>query len=273
MRLTARKPRFTGGLAVDLGTARTRVLQPTSSRRGPAGVMLDEPTVVARRGRTVLAAGRQAWRLGTATSARLSWPVRHGVVVDPVACVQLLRELLPPRTGTTAAGVVLAVRADDSVYDTAVLTAVAASAIGVEVRRVDTLLAAAIGAGLPVDEPAAGLVCDVGAGVLELGAVGDGRLLASATARLGTRDYLDDPPRVRAAARGMLRHVLRLVPATVGGDLAAQSVCLVGGGALVDGLSRDLAQAWRTEVQLPDEPRLTVVRGLAACLRLDETVK
>lgn len=31
----------------------------------------------------------------------------------------------------------------------------------------------------------------------------------------------------------------------------------------------DLARAWRTEVHLPDDPRLTVLRGLAACLDAD----
>jgi actin-like ATPase involved in cell morphogenesis len=259
MRLLARPGPV--GLAIDLGTARTRVHRPGD------GSGLDEPTLVARRGADVAAAGRDAWRTCTRTDARLCWPVRRGVVVDPVSCVRLLTLLLGDVAGRRAPGVVaVAVRSGGDPYDDAVTAAVVASATGAAVRRVESLLAAAIGAGLAVDEPAAALVCDLGAGTLDLGAVGDGRLLASTSVPLGTHDWADDPLRVLAEARTALRRVLDALPPGTAGDLAARPVVLVGGGALVRDVPRRLAEAWRTDVAAAPEPRLAVVAGLARCL-------
>jgi actin-like ATPase involved in cell morphogenesis len=78
-----------GGFAVDLGSARTQVLVPG------AGVVLDEPTLVAyAAGGIVVAAGQDAWVASETGPARLQMPVRSGVVRNPVACVHVLKQLL-----------------------------------------------------------------------------------------------------------------------------------------------------------------------------------
>ena len=258
--IPGRRVRSSAPLAVDLGTARTRVWAPE------AGLLLDEPTLVAVDFTGVVAAGRQAWECSAATSARLRFPVRAALAVDPIDCVRFLQVLFEQERLEPAGPVVLSVPAAASPYEASILSAVVSSVVGNRVTPVDSLLAAGIGIGLPVDEPAAGIVCDVGAGVLEIGVIGDGRLRGRACAVTGTRDYLDDPGRLLAPAQAALRRALDEVPAVVAGDVAAGPVHLVGGGALVPGLATDLAGALHADVVVADEPRTAGIRGLARCM-------
>src|SRR3954454_6111724 len=103
-----------------------------------------------------------------------------------------------------------------------------------------------MGDGLEVSDRAAGIVCDVGAGVVEIGAVCAGRLAAHAAIPLGTRDYLDDPEHVLPGLVDAFTAVLRSLPGTVGGDLAATPIRLLGGGALLPGLAEQVASRCRT---------------------------
>jgi hypothetical protein len=93
-------------IAVDLGTARTRV------SLSAADVVLDEPTVLGcdRAGRPV-AAGWAAWQMAAAGRISLRQPVQAGVVVDPAGCADLLRLLLAEANIGPISGVAVGVPA------------------------------------------------------------------------------------------------------------------------------------------------------------------
>ena len=248
-------------LAVDLGTSSTKIFAPGS------GLLIDEPTLLASdRSGEVVAAGREAWRACISTDARLIRPVRRGRPVTPTNCVRFLTLLLERHEIRVDGPVFLAIPAVASEYEASVLAAIPASATGARIVPVESLLAGAIGAGLPMDERVGGLICDVGAGVLELGAIGEGRLLAQSGARIGTAEYLDDPQRLVFSAVGAMHRLLSQVPASTAHELLERPVHVVGGGALLGDLKRDLSDGLRMDVTSQDRPREAVITGLSRCL-------
>ncbi|WP_166172495.1 rod shape-determining protein [Motilibacter aurantiacus] len=256
-----RRRRAGSDLALDLGTARTLLATADGE------LVLDEPTVVALDGSgTPTAAGWAAWQAAVDGPHKLAWPVRRARITDPVLCVQFLRLLLD-RDGHDAGAVAVCVPSVAGPYDATVLAGVVSSATGAQVVPVDSVLAGAIGGGVDVSDSSPGLVCDVGAGIIEVGAVADGAVVAQAAVRVGARDYLDDPRHVTPRVVHAMRSVLQRVPDTLAGDLAARPVRLVGGGALLPGLAPSLAGSWGAPVQVCPAPRRAVVAGLSCCMR------
>ena len=254
-------------LAVDLGTARTVLFAPDQ------GVLIDEPTVLAVDREGPVAAGDQALEAGAAGVVRLRRPVRSGQVADPVVCVQFLTLLLQQHGLRAEGQVMMAVPAVASGYETSVLSAVLSSATGTKVTPVPTLLAAAVGLGLAVEAPVAGLVVDIGPGVVEAGVVGRGRLLAHHGSRIGPRGFLQDSRRFLRRANSAVTRVEDGVPPALRAELAGRPVHLVGGGALLPGLAGSLGRAIGSEVQVRDDARTVVVRGLAVGSRLSGLVR
>lgn len=243
-------------LAVDLGTARTVVFAPDQ------GVLIDEPTVLAVDREGPVAAGDAALEAGAAGVVRLRRPVRSGQVADPVVCVQFLTLLLQQHGLRAEGAVMMAVPAVASDYETSVLSAVLSSATGSKVTPVPTLLAAAAGLDLAVEEPVAGLVVDLGAGVVEAGVVGRGQLLAHHGSRIGPRGFLQDSRRFLRRANSAVTRVRDGVPPALRAELAERPVHLVGGGALLPGLAGALGRAIGSDVRVQDDARTVVVRGL-----------
>jgi rod shape-determining protein MreB len=251
------------GLAVDLGSARTRILVPG------AGHLLDEPSLVAydRNGRAV-AAGRNAWLLSAEAPVSLTMPVRSGVVKDPVSCVHMLRMLLA-QSGSAipdAREVLVSLPATSGPRDESVAAAVVTSATGARAVPMSSGLAATIGAGLDSSRSAPVVVCDIGAGVTELAAVADGRVLASAGVRCGVRDFDTSPGRLVSRVKELLTQVLDALSERAAGDAAAGTLLLVGGGAMLPEVSAALSSGCQMPVRVMDHPRDVVVKGLAACV-------
>lgn len=248
-------------LALDLGTSRTQVYAPVR------GLLIDEPTLLAwDRSGQAFAAGRRAWEASVSTGARLSCPVRRGLPVAPIECARYLHLLFEQYRLRVDGPVVLAIPTVASSYEASVLTSVPASVTGARILPVGSPLAAAIGTGLPLHEPVSGLICDLGAGVLELGAVGDGRLLAQSSATVGTREYLDDPDRLVVLATWALQRLLEKVSTTIARQLVAGPVHVVGGGALLPGLEARLADGFQMAAIVHDQPRQAVIDGLTRYL-------
>jgi rod shape-determining protein MreB len=258
------RPRLAGrGLAIDLGSARTRMLVPG------VGLLLDEPSLVAydRSGRAV-AAGRDAWISSAKGPARLSMPVRAGIVKDPVGCVRMLRLLLL-KAGPSVVDpreVLVSLPATAGTRDESVAAAVIASATEAHVVLLPSGLAASIGAGLDISRSEPLIVCDIGAGVTELAVIADGRVLASAGVRRGVRDFETDPKRLESHVRSLLHRVLDALPDRTSGDAAAGPLFLVGGGAALPEASFALSSGCQMPLQVMDDPRDVVVKGLADCV-------
>jgi rod shape-determining protein MreB len=175
-------------IAIDLGTANTLV------HVAGRGIIIDEPSVVAIRTRggvrDVLAVGQKAkMMLGrTPESIETIRPLRDGVIADFVATEEMLRQFIrrtksmlefvrPRILVCVPAGATPVERR--AVYETAV------SAGARKVYLVEEPVAAAIGAGLPIDEPKGSMIVDIGGGttdiaVLSLGGVVQARSLRCA---------------------------------------------------------------------------------------------
>jgi rod shape-determining protein MreB len=175
-----------GDLAIDLGTANTLVYA-----RG-RGILLDEPSVVAIDTGTnsVVAVGADAKRMigRTPEHIRAVRPLRDGVIADYEVTAEMLRyfvrKVLRRRGAFTGPRVVVCV---PSAITSVEQRAVAESAYAAGARRVHIIaepMAAAIGAGLPVNQPAGSMVVDIGGGTTEVAVLALGGIVASTSLRV-----------------------------------------------------------------------------------------
>ena len=253
---TAAPARGDGSLAIDLGTSRTIVHSPAHR------LWLNEPTVVARDadGR-IVATGRRALSPDVRSAAALRRPVGRGLVVEPSDCVRLLRDVLGRHGLDAVPNVRLSVPANASPVDVAVLTAVVFSVTGSSPETVPALLAGAAGLARDLDRPS--VICDLGAGLFEAGAVVDRRLVARAAADVGGRDYVADPRRTVRAAASAVERALSELPPDLLGALDDEPIQLIGGEARVTGFSEELASATGRHVVVHGDAGYAVAAGLA----------
>ncbi len=171
--------RTTADLAVDLGTSNTRL-----ALRGK-GVVVDQPSVVATtqgpRGREVAAVGEEARRMlgRTPAGTHVVRPVRDGVVADFEATEQLLRHLLQrvPARGLLRPRLLVCIPSSTTEVERRAVLESTRAAGGRDVQLVATALAAAVGAGLPVQDPVGNLILDVGGGRIEVAVTSLGGLV------------------------------------------------------------------------------------------------
>ncbi len=178
-------------VAIDLGTANTLVFV-----RGE-GIVLSEPSVVALDAITgeVHAVGAEAQRMIGRTPATISAvrPLRHGVIADFAVTEQMLRYFLRQangRSGRHPRVVVCAPSGITKVEQRAVEEACLAAGAR-QVALIEEPMAAAIGAGLPVAEPRASAVLDIGGGTSEIAVISLGGIVVSRSLRVGGYE-LDD---------------------------------------------------------------------------------
>jgi len=178
----------TPDLAVDLGTANTLVYV-----RG-RGVCVSEPSVVAIDQRTneVHAVGEEAKQMIGRTPATISAvrPLRHGVIADFEVTEQMLRQFLGrvPRPRFAHPRLVLCAPSGITDVERRALVQASGSAGAGAVALIEEPLAAAIGSGLPIAEPAATMIVDVGGGTSEVAVISMGGMVCSESLRVGGYD-------------------------------------------------------------------------------------
>jgi rod shape-determining protein MreB and related proteins len=179
-----------GATAIDLGTTSTVVY--VHGR----GIVLSEPSLVAVDSRTgkVRAAGTVAKRMvqceaGSVTAVH---PLRSGAITDLDRTEELLGRVIRKAYRSRAVHPRLAVVGVPSGATGLEKSAVEEVFLSVGVRQVHLIedpLAAAIGAGLPVVEPAGSFVVDIGGGTCEAAVVALGEIVVSQSARVGGEDF------------------------------------------------------------------------------------
>ena len=192
----ARDKRFTSvmgrDMAVDLGTANTLVYV-----RG-RGIVLNEPSVVAvnvRDGRP-LAVGLEAKRMIGRTPSHIQAirPLKDGVIADFDICEKMLRyfihkvhqhRFVKPRM------VICVPSGITGVEQRAVQEAAEYAGARKPAYIIEEPMAAAIGAGLPVQEPTGNMIVDIGGGTTEVAVISLGGIVASQSVRVGG-DELDE---------------------------------------------------------------------------------
>ena len=178
-------------MAVDLGTANTLIYV-----RG-RGIVLNEPSVVALNANTgqIVAVGADAKRMIGRTPGHILAirPLKDGVIADFDVTERMLRYFIQkvhPRRHLAKPRIVIAVPSGLTGVEQSAVKEAAHQAGARRVYIFEEPLAAAIGAGLPVNEPMGNMVVDIGGGTTEVAVISLGGIVTSESIRVGG-DELD----------------------------------------------------------------------------------
>ena len=183
---------FSNDLAIDLGTANTLVYV-----RGE-GIVMNEPSMVAIHlaDQSVLAVGHEAKAMlgrtpGNITAIR---PLKDGVIADFDVTEKMLhyfinkvhrrRTLVHPR-------IVIGVPSGITQVEKRAVRDSAVQAGAREVYLIEEPMAAAIGAGLPIQEPGGNMIVDVGGGTTEVAVISLSGIVYSKSVRIAG-DEMDE---------------------------------------------------------------------------------
>jgi len=212
---------------IDLGTASTVVWAKDR------GVLVNQPSVIALNQRTgrVLAVGSAAKQMIGRTPGQVSTarPLLRGVVADAPLAVTMLRRLLGGewQWRLRKPQVVVAVPAGVTEVERRAVAEVLRTAGARRVKTVQASLAAALGMGLDIGEPAASMVIDIGGGTTEAAIISLGGLVTSRLVKVGGDD-LD---------QAIISHV-REAYGLVLGETTAEQVKIAAASAYPDGADR-----------------------------------
>ena len=173
-------------IAVDLGTANTLIYV-----KGQ-GLVLNEPSIVAvdTQSGQVVYVGHEAKRMRgrVPKSIRLVRPLKDGVIADFPLCEEMFKRFLQ-RVSTsrwTKPTVVVAVPSEVTGLERrAVQDAAEYAGARRPVHIIEEAMAAAIGAGLPIYEPSANMIVDIGGGTTEVAVISLGGIVTASSVRIG----------------------------------------------------------------------------------------
>jgi rod shape-determining protein MreB and related proteins len=260
-------------LAIDLGTANTRVFV-----RGE-GVVLREPSIVAidETDRSVIAVGSEAKAMlgRTPPHIRVVQPLKDGVIADFEITERMLsyliaktqrwlRTVLKPR-------VVIGVPSGITQVERRAVRDSAKHAGAHDVFLVEEPVAAAIGAGLPVQEPGGNLIVDVGGGTTEVAVISLAGVIFCTSVRVAGNE-MDE---------AILQHVRKHYNVLIGdrqaedlkitlgsacpGETEARSV-EVKGRDLADGIPKTIVLSEEEVREALRECVTTIVETIRTCL-------
>ena len=183
---------FSNDLSIDLGTANTLIYV-----RGQ-GIVLNEPSVVAIRQdrgpggpKSIAAVGTEAKLMlgrtpGNITAIR---PLKDGVIADFTITEKMLQHFIhkvhEARFFKPSPRVLICVPCGSTQVERRAIRESAAGAGAREVYLIEEPMAAAIGAGMPVDEPRGSMVLDIGGGTSEVAVISLNGIVYSSSVRIG----------------------------------------------------------------------------------------
>lgn len=320
-------------IGIDLGTANTLVCLPGR------GVVLSEPTVVAVRPGTnkVLLGGKA---VGNTAKAMLEKapdtisvirPLKHGVIADFDITEALLKYFIQKvhkRKWGLRPRLIIAIPSGITAVERRAVVNSSERAGAREVYLVSEPKAAAIGIGLPISEPVAHMIVDIGGGTTEVAVLSLGDIFTHVSLRVAGdemdeaivhyvrnnynmdigyrtaenikleigsaypmeeevtmdikgRDTISGLPRatvmsseeVREALRGPVDHISNAVKTVLertvpelASDLLEYGMVMVGGGSLLRGLDKFLAEETGMAVRIAEDPLTAVARGTGILL-------
>jgi rod shape-determining protein MreB len=320
---------FSNDLGIDLGTANTLVY--VKDR----GIVLREPSVVAVQAGTkrVLAVGEEAKRMLGRTPGNIQAirPMKAGVIADFEITEAMLRhfikkahshrKLVHPR-------VIIAVPSDITEVEKRAVKDSATRAGAREVFLIEEPMAAAIGVGLPVQEPSGNMIVDIGGGTTEVALISLAGVVVSRSVRVGGdemdewivqymkrvynlmigertaeeikmtmgsaypmeeemsmevkgRDLVTGLPKTLTISSSEIREALQepissivdaikvtleRCPPELAADLVDRGMVLAGGGALLKGIDKLIAEQTGLPVHIADDPLSAVAEGCGVVL-------
>jgi rod shape-determining protein MreB len=213
-------------IGIDLGTANILVYSKNK------GIVLNEPSVVAIDTETnhVLAVGTEAKNMIGKTPGKIVAvrPLKDGVIADFDITTQMLKHIMKKagkKLGLSIRKPIVVVctpSGSTSVERRAIHDAVK-SCGAKQVHLIEEPVAAAIGSDLPVDEPIANVVVDIGGGTTEVAIISFGGVVSCNSIRIGG-DQLDED---------IVQYVRKKYNLLIG-DRTAEKIKMEIGYALVD---------------------------------------
>jgi rod shape-determining protein MreB and related proteins len=164
-------------LGIDLGTANILVFNKNK------GIALNEPSVVAidLETKKVLAVGNEAKAMIGKTPENIAAvrPLKNGVIADFDLTTQLLQHIMRKASkklglAVRKPNVVICIPSGSTSVDRRAIQDAVRSAGAKKVQLIEEPVAAAIGAGMPVDEPVANVIVDIGGGTTEVAIISYG---------------------------------------------------------------------------------------------------
>jgi rod shape-determining protein MreB len=320
---------FSNDIGIDLGTANTLVY--VKDR----GIVLREPSVVAIQAGTkrILAVGDEAKRMLGRTPGNIVAirPMKAGVIADFEITEAMLRYFIKKvhnRRKMVRPRIIIAVPSDITEVEKRAVKDSATHAGAREVFLIEEPMAAAIGVGLPVQEPAGNMIVDIGGGTTEVALISLAGIVFSRSVRVGGdemdecivqymkrvynlmigertaeeikmtmgsaypvgdetsmevkgRDLVAGLPKtltvtseeIREALQepvssiiDAIRITLERCPPELSADLVDRGMILAGGGALLKGVDKLIAEQTGLPVHLADDPLSAVAEGTGVVL-------
>jgi rod shape-determining protein MreB and related proteins len=320
---------FSNDIGIDLGTANTLVY--VKDR----GIVLREPSVVAIQAgtRLVLVVGEGARGVLARTPGNIVAirPMKAGVIADFEITEAMLRYFIKKvhnRRKMVRPRIIIAVPSDITEVEKRAVKDSATHAGAREVFLIEEPMAAAIGVGLPVQEPAGNMIVDIGGGTTEVALISLAGIVFSRSVRVGGdemdecivqymkrvynlmigertaeeikitmgsaypvgeetsmevkgRDLVAGLPKtltitseeIREALQepvssiiDAIRITLERCPPELAADLVDRGMILAGGGALLKGIDKLIAEQTGLPVHVADDPLSAVAEGTGVVL-------
>jgi rod shape-determining protein MreB len=320
---------FSNDIGIDLGTANSLVYV------RDRGIVLREPSVVAIQTGTnrVLAVGEEAKRMlgrtpGNITAIR---PMKDGVIADFEITEAMLRYFIRKVQGgrmRIKPRIIISVPSGITEVEKRAVKDSAIHAGAREVYLIEEPMAAAIGVGLPVQEPAGNMIVDIGGGTTEVALISLAGIVFSRSVRVGG-DEMDEaiiqymkrvynlmigertaeqikisigsayplPEETSMEVKGRdlvaglpktltltseevrealhepvsaiveaIRFTLERCPPELAADLVDRGIVLAGGGSLLRGIDKLIAEQTNLSVHVADDPLSAVAEGTGMVL-------
>ncbi len=185
---------FGADVGIDLGTANIVVFV-----RGK-GIVINEPSAVAVRKRPkggpseIIAVGREAKAMSgkTPTGVTTIWPLQDGVIANFEMTEELIRHCLRFANGSrfflSHPRVVISVPAEVTEVERKAVIDATLGAGAREAYVVEEPVSAALGAGLPIQEPKGSMILDIGGGTSEVAVLSLGGIVVTNSLRAAGKD-------------------------------------------------------------------------------------
>ncbi len=323
-------------LGIDLGTANTLVYV-----KGK-GIVIREPSVVARhkKSKHIVAIGTEAKSMlgKTPVTIEAFRPLKDGVIADFDAATAMLSHYIklvhaaPTQRGLPRIPrpkVVVGIPSGVTEVERRAVQEAAIMAGAREAYLIEEPMAAAIGAGMPIEESSGSFICDIGGGTSEIAVLSLGGIVVNRSIRVAGdemdeaiivfmrlkyslligeqtaefiklsvgsafpidkvdhatvvrgRDIETGLPKsvrvteteVREALASVVQEIIGGVSETIEetppelvGDIVEHGIVLAGGGSLLRGMDKLIANELKMPVWLADDPQTAVVRGCGKLL-------
>ncbi len=181
---------FSSDIGIDLGTCNTLIYVRNK------GIVINEPSVVAveRGTKKVVAVGAEAKRMLWKTPGYIIAirPLRDGVIADLETTEKMIRYFISkvlPRHWFIKPKMVIGIPSCITEVERRAVEESAFKAGARDVRVIEESLAAAIGADIPIFEPAGHMICDIGGGTTEISVISLGGMVVTNAIRLGGDEF------------------------------------------------------------------------------------